>query len=97
MEVPNPAWNSATNPINGRWLHWEGLVDLFEVAFSPAQSKEIWYFGMKRGQHDIGNNIILDFRRVGNEVRLAVTSNWKWTSRANGGLRSKPLRGRSQD
>jgi hypothetical protein len=97
MELPNPAWKSPTNPINGRWLHWEGLVDLFEVAFSPAQTKEIWYLGVRRGQHDIGNNIQLGFLRLGNEVRLSASGNWKWRSRITYGVGNTPYRPGDED
>jgi hypothetical protein len=92
MELPNPAWNSPTNPINGRWLHWEGLADLMEVAFSPAQARETWYFSMRRGQHLIGANILLTFVRVGADVRLASKGNWKWESRSSYGLGNTPFR-----
>jgi hypothetical protein len=92
IEVPNPAWKSTTNPINGRWLHWEGLVDLTEVALSPIQRSEVWYFTLRRGQHEIGANIKLGFVRDGNQVRLATNGNWKWRSRYGYGLGNTPFR-----
>lgn len=81
IRVPNPAWKSATNPINGRWLGFEGALPLMQLALSASQGSEVWYFktwlsGMAFSQWKLG------FVRAGDRVILSVNGNAAWNTNA---------------
>jgi hypothetical protein len=54
LEFPNPNTGVAGVP-NGRWVHWEGLVNVYELAV--GSSKEIWYNKDFLGEQIVGGDI----------------------------------------
>lgn len=54
MEFPNPNAGAASGS-NGRWVHWEGLVNVYELAVGSG--KEIWYTKDFIGEQIIGGDI----------------------------------------
>lgn len=81
IRVPNPAWNSATNPINGRWLGFEGSLPLMQLALSASQGSEVWYFktwlsGMAFSQWKLG------FLRAGDTIVVGTNGNAAWQTNA---------------
>jgi hypothetical protein len=81
IRIPNPDWKSTTNPINGRWLGFEGSLPLMQLATSAGQGSEIWYFktslsGMSFSQWKLG------FLRAADQIVLGTNGNSAWNTAA---------------
>lgn len=92
--IPNPDYGKLGCKFCGSHLIWEGSARIMQIAFSPSQHSEVWYFKDARGQFLLGSNDKLPLIQDGGGTGYHVdpNSNFKIATNISYGEGQTPRR-----